>query len=78
MTRMLDTESVGQRSSPGDLASDLIWGVAGIAEAIGRTQRQTFHLLENDRLPAKKIGGRWCASRAGLRRFFANVLSGDV
>jgi hypothetical protein len=54
------------------LADDLIWGVTAIAREINRNNRQTFHLLENRRVPASKIGGRWCASRAGLRNFFAN------
>jgi hypothetical protein len=60
------------------LRGDLIWGVAGIAREIGRNVRQTFHLLENDRLPARKIGGRWCASRSGLRQFFATIINGEV
>jgi hypothetical protein len=61
-----------------ELAGDLIWGVAGIGREIGRNARQTFHLLENGRLPAKKVGGRWCASRAGLQKFFADLLAGKV
>jgi hypothetical protein len=56
------------------LADDLLWGVKPISEEINRNERQTFHLLENGRLPAKKIGGRWCASRIGLRRHFAELL----
>jgi hypothetical protein len=60
------------------LGCDLIWGVTGIGREIGRNQRQTFHLLENGRIPAKKVGGRWCASRAGLRRYFASILAGEV
>jgi hypothetical protein len=59
------------------LADDLLWGVRPISEEINRSERQTFHLLENGRLPAKKIGGRWCASRIGLRRHFAGLLSGE-
>ena len=45
---------------------------------IGRNARQTFHLIDTGKLPVKKIGGRWCASRSGLRKFFADVLSGEV
>jgi hypothetical protein len=59
-------------------ALDLIWGVAGIGKAIGRTPRQTFHMLENGRLPAKKIGGRWCASRQGLHKFFGDLTDGKL
>jgi len=51
-----------------DHASDLVWGGEGIGRAINRTARQAFHLLEDGLLPAKKVGGQWCASRAALRR----------
>lgn len=61
-----------------ELGDDLIWGVRGIAAATGLTPRQAFHQLENGRLPARKIGGRWCSSRLGLRRFFASVTNGEV
>jgi len=47
-------------------AADLIWGCAAIAAAIGRNQQATFHLLENQLLPARKVGGRWVASRRKL------------
>lgn len=49
---------------------DLIWEVAEIARLIGRTERQTFHLLQSGQLPAKKVGGRWVAERGQLIRFF--------
>lgn len=49
---------------------DLIWEVAEIALLIGRTQRQTFHLLQSGSLPAKKVGGRWVAERSKLVNFF--------
>jgi hypothetical protein len=48
---------------------DIEWGGKAIGHAINRNPRQTYHLLETGRLPAKKIGGRWCASRAVLRAF---------
>jgi len=50
---------------------DLVWGAEAIADVIGRTRRQTQLLLEKGELPpAKKLNGRWVASRAALRRFF--------
>lgn len=50
---------------------ELIWGAAAIAQAIAKTQRATFHLLENgDISPARKIGGRWVVDRRLLQRFF--------
>ncbi|SCB16609.1 hypothetical protein [Rhizobium hainanense] len=49
---------------------DLIWEVEEIAKLIGRTERQTFHLLSSGQLPAKKVGGRWVAERSKLIAFF--------
>lgn len=46
--------------------NDVIWGVEEIAKAIRRTERATYHLLATGELPAKKIGGRWVASRRKL------------
>jgi len=55
------------------LGSDLVWGIRAIADEIGRNPRQCFHLLENGRLPAKRVGGRWVTSRAALKRFFMTI-----
>ena len=60
------------------LDDDLIWEVNPIAKEIGRTRRQTHYLLETGKLPACKIGGRWCASRSALGQFFAKQLSGQA
>lgn len=49
---------------------DLIWEVSAIAKVIGRTERQTFRLLETGQIPGKKVGGRWVATRSDLERFF--------
>ncbi|WP_342643906.1 DNA-binding protein [Rhodoligotrophos ferricapiens] len=49
---------------------DLLWEVAAIAKLIGRSERQTFNLLAGGQLPAKKVGGRWVASRQKLIAFF--------
>jgi hypothetical protein len=46
---------------------DLLWGADAIAAFIGRSPRQTFHALASGEIPAKKVCGRWCASRAALR-----------
>lgn len=55
---------------PDDLKLDLVWGAAAIGQVINRTPKQTFHLLENDQLPARKAGGTWVASRRLLREHF--------
>ncbi len=53
-----------------DKALDLIWEVSEIAKLIGRSERQTFHLLSSGQLPGKKVGGRWVAERGKLIAFF--------
>jgi hypothetical protein len=45
---------------------DLLWGCRAIAKAIGRSERATFHMLEAGALPARKVMGRWVASRRDL------------
>ena len=49
---------------------DLIWGVRAIAQLIGRTERQTFHMLTSGALPGRKVGSRWVVSRSELEQFF--------
>lgn len=48
---------------------DIVWEAAGIGEVIGRTPRQVVHMLNMGLLPAKKVGGRWVASRKKLIAF---------
>lgn len=57
---------------------DLIWGADAIAIELGRTRRATFHLLENGEIPAKKVGGRWVASRDALRKHFEGVADANA
>jgi hypothetical protein len=65
-----------QRDSVEDL--DLLWGVRPIAKEIKRSDRQTYYMLENGRLPAQKVGSLWCASRKGLRKHFRSALRGEL
>ncbi|RUW61834.1 DNA-binding protein [Mesorhizobium sp. M7A.F.Ca.US.008.03.1.1] len=53
-----------------EIPLDLVWGIDGIAKLIGRTERQTYYLLSNGKLPAKQVGNRWVAERGNLLRFF--------
>jgi hypothetical protein len=56
--------------SPNDLDRP-VWGAAAIGREINRTERQTHHLLARGLIKsARRIGGRWCASPAALRREF--------
>ena len=48
---------------------ELVWTAAAIAALIGRSERQTFHLLEKGILPARKIGGTWTVSKNKIRSF---------
>jgi hypothetical protein len=48
--------------------SDIIWSARGIARAINRNERATYHLLQQGRLPARRVGKQWVASRNELRR----------
>lgn len=50
-------------------SEDLLWGAEAIAAEIKRSRAATFHLLDAGALPAKKVGGRWCASRRRLLAF---------
>lgn len=49
---------------------DLVWGAQNIARLIGKTTRATFHLLEREQIPARKIGNQWVASRKKLQLHF--------
>ena len=49
---------------------DLVWGCRAIARRIGKSERQTYYLLENGLLPAKKIGKEWCTTESALHQRF--------
>ncbi len=49
---------------------DLIWGAEAIGEYINSNQRKTYYYLETGKLPARKLGNLWVASRAALRHHF--------
>jgi excisionase family DNA binding protein len=63
--------------SEGESGLDLLWGVGAIARELGLSNRQTYHLLENGRLPAQKVGAKWCSSRNGLRKHFKAAVCGE-
>lgn len=56
---------------------ELIWGADAIARELGISTRECFYLMKEKRIPAKKVGRRWCSSRRGLREHFADVLVAD-
>lgn len=53
-----------------DQALDLVWGIENIGKLIGRSVPQTYHMLTTGKLPARKVGERWVASRQKLIAFF--------
>ncbi len=74
-TVLIRTTNEGNRQlnkkedSPSSL--DLIWGVSEIAKMIGRTERQTYHMIQSGNLPmVKQVGERYVASRSKLIAFF--------
>ena len=60
-----------------DDSDTLIWGAEQIGEVIGRPARAAFYLLEQGLLPAKKIGGRWVASRRKLLEAVISETAGE-
>ncbi len=59
-----------------DEGVDFLWGCNAIASFIGRTPRQTFHLLEAKKLPAGKVGATWVASKSALTEYLNRVARG--
>ena len=46
-----------------------VWGAAAIGRVIGKNRRQTFWLLQNRMLPARKVGALWVSERQTLLKF---------
>jgi hypothetical protein len=46
---------------------DIVWGARAIGEVLGLNARDTHHFLAWGRIkPARKVGGKWCASKREL------------
>ncbi len=56
---------------------DFLWGCKAIAAYIGRTPRQTFHLLEAKKLPAGKVGAIWVGSKSTLTKHLHRIARGE-
>jgi hypothetical protein len=57
-----------------DLASDLLDGVAEIAQFTGIRERRIYYLAERGLLPLFKMGDRkWQARKSTLRQHIANL-----
>jgi hypothetical protein len=64
MSLVENTSNIAPSSDTPD--NDLVWGGEAIARVIRRKPAATFHMLEGGQLPARKVGGRWVASRSRL------------
>jgi hypothetical protein len=69
---MLDnTSAVPAVNEAAESSCDFVWSAEEIGRVIGRRPRQVFHLLVSGEIKsARKVGGRWVASRAALLREF--------
>jgi hypothetical protein len=45
-----------------------VWGATAIGREIGLDRGQTYHLLNEGHLPARKLGRRWVSTSGQLRR----------
>ena len=65
---MSNIESSG-KPQPAALSDDLLWGAQAIADEIGLSLDQVYHLIRMKRLPVTKLGPKTIiASRKRLRR----------
>jgi hypothetical protein len=55
--------------------SEVLWGAEAIAKEIGANLRQCYHLLETRKIPARKVGKTWTATRSRLHKFFQETES---
>ena len=75
-TKAGDVIGTSPPSGPPELRP--VWGAGAIGKVIQRTKRQTFYLLEQGAIPARKIGGTWCAEENELRDFITGNLKPDT
>lgn len=60
------------------IADDILRGAPAIGEFTGRNERETRWAIERGWLPAWREGATWCASKAVLRRHYAELASRPV
>ena len=68
---VIESQTQDARPSATHEGLKLIWGCRAIARRIGKSERQTYYLLEQELIPAKKIGREWCTTENALHRHFA-------
>jgi len=55
------------------MADDTVESVAAIAAYIGKTERQTFYLLEKQLIPGFKLGGKWHMRKSSYSAHIARL-----
>jgi hypothetical protein len=55
------------------IASDIIEGVTAIAAYLGKNERRTYYLLENGKVPAFKLSGKWHLRRSTYASYIASL-----
>jgi hypothetical protein len=61
-------------------ATEYLWGAAAIAAEAGifdddgkPDEKRTYYLLENQLIPARKVGRIWVSSRSRIRRALGDI-----
>jgi hypothetical protein len=68
---LLQAESPPAKENFTESEVNFVWNAGPIGAVIGRNPRQTHHLLTKGEIKcARKVGGRWVASRSALLREF--------
>jgi hypothetical protein len=62
----------------GSIADDVLRGCPAIGGYIGKNPRETLWAVERGWLPAWREGKVWCASKAALRRHYADLASKPI
>jgi hypothetical protein len=60
------------------LADDILRGAPAIARFLGEDVRYVYYLCAQGYIPCGKVGDRWIASKARLRRHYETVVSGEA
>ncbi len=47
-----------------------VWGIGNFGKIINRTERATYHLIANGKLPANKVGDRYVSTPRKLLSAF--------
>jgi hypothetical protein len=55
---------------------DILWGVEAIAAYINRNVRQTYYLLQCQKIPAQKVGALWVGRRSTIDRALTGETGG--